>query len=156
MVEKVAFEWKAQRGKKAIMVDIWRSVFSVRENTFKESNVRKSLVFSNHQQFRATIMLEQGKEDKNRQCVQNGTPGRAYTWFCKVLYDSTCHSEWDHKLLKVTEQVSYMTSIILCSCLCIECRLQVMANVEEREYLKIQMKYELTWTGWIITIVRFV
>ena len=38
-----------------------------------------------------------------------------------------------------------MTSIILCSCLCIEGRLEVMANVEgRREYLKIQMKYKLT------------
>ena len=130
------------------MVDIWRSVFSVRENTFKESNVRKSLAFSNQHEVRAAIMLEQGEREKSRQCAQNSTPGRAYTWFCKVLYGSTFHSQWDHKLLKVTEQMSDMTSIILCSCLCIYGRLQVMANLEERrEYLKIQMKYELTWTG---------
>jgi len=38
------------------MVDIWRSVFSVRENTFKESNGRKSLAFSNHQEVRAAII----------------------------------------------------------------------------------------------------
>jgi hypothetical protein len=52
------------------MVDIWRSVFSVRENTFKESNGRKSLAFSNHQEVRAAIMLEQGKGEKNRQCSE--------------------------------------------------------------------------------------
>ena len=46
------------------MVDIWRSVFSVRENTFKESNVRKSLTFSNHHEVRAAIMLEQGEREK--------------------------------------------------------------------------------------------
>ena len=75
------------------MVDIWRSVFSVRENTFKESNVRKSLAFSNCQEVRAAIMLEQGGGEKNHQCIQNGTPYRAYIWFCKVLYDSAFHSE---------------------------------------------------------------
>lgn len=62
-------------------------------DTFKESNVRKSLAFSNHHEVRAAIMLEQGEREKSHQCAQNSTPGRAYTWFCKVLYDSTFHSQ---------------------------------------------------------------
>lgn len=79
--------------KKTIMVDIWRSVFSVRENTFKESNVRKSLAFSNHHEVRAAIMLEQGEREKSHQCTRIVHQAEHIHGFVKCYMILTFHSQ---------------------------------------------------------------
>lgn len=45
---------------------------------------------------------------------------------------TTFHSEWDHKLLKVIDQMNDMISVIFCSCLCTEANDRSVTNVEER------------------------
>lgn len=85
---------------KTIMVDIWRSVFSVRENTFKESNVRKSLAFSNHHEVRAAIMLNRVKVRKVINVLRIVHQAEHIHGFVKC-YMTLPFTTGDHKLLKV-------------------------------------------------------